>query len=146
MRKLTWIDRGVVRNLYYDRYWAEKKGKNATPPASSLVLDGGEASLEELIATVERGLLVTRLWYIRELNPRTLQLTGLTRDGLFLIEDGKIARPAMNFRFNESPVRMLQNVRKLGRAERAGSFEGGSMIVPPLVAGDFNFSSVSDAV
>jgi predicted Zn-dependent protease len=146
MRKLTWIDRGVVRNLYYDRYWAGKKGQAATSPAGSLVLEGGEASLEELIATVERGLLVTRLWYIRELNPRTLQLTGLTRDGLFLIEDGKIARPAMNFRFNESPVRMLQNVRKLGRAERAQSFEGGSMIVPPLVAGDFNFASVSDAV
>ncbi|HVX68007.1 MAG TPA: TldD/PmbA family protein [Bryobacteraceae bacterium] len=145
-RKLTWIDRGVVRNLYYDRYWAGKKGKSATPFASSLVLEGGDASLEELIATVQRGLLVTRLWYIRELNPRTLQLTGLTRDGLFLIEDGKIARPAMNFRFNESPVRMLENVRKLGRAERAESFEGGSMIVPPLVADSFNFASVSDAV
>jgi predicted Zn-dependent protease len=146
VRKLTWIDKGVVRNLYYERYWAEKKGKEATPPASSLVLEGGEASLEDLIATVERGLLVTRFWYIRELNPRTLQLTGLTRDGLFLIEGGKIAGPAMNFRFNESPVRMLQNVRKLGRAERAGSSDDAPMIVPPLVAEDFNFASVSDAV
>jgi predicted Zn-dependent protease len=145
-RKLTWIEKGVVRNLEYDRYWAGKKNVEPTSSAASLVLEGGEASLDELIASVERGLLVTRLWYIRTLNPRTLQLTGLTRDGLFLIEGGKIAKPAVNFRFNESPVRMLQNVRKLGRAERAESFEGGSMVVPPLVADDFTFSSISDAV
>ncbi len=146
VRKLEWIEKGVVRNLYYDRYWAEKKGKRPTPPASTLVLEGSDASLDDLIATVDRGLLVTRFWYIRELNPRTLQLTGLTRDGLFLIEQGKISKPAVNFRFNESPVRLLANTRKVGRAVRAYSVETGSMIVPPLVAADFNFSSISDAV
>jgi predicted Zn-dependent protease len=95
---------------------------------------------------VERGLLVTRFWYIRVVNPQTLQLTGLTRDGLFLIENGKVARPVMNLRFNESPVRLLQNVQKLGRAVRARGAEGASMLAPPMVAGNFTFTSVSDAV
>ncbi len=145
-RAMTWIEKGVVRNLYYDRYWAQKQGKQPTVYPTDLVLDGTDATLDHLIASVSRGLLVTRFWYIRTVNPRTEQATGLTRDGLFLIENGKLASAAMNFRFNESPVRLLQNVKKIGRPVRASSFEGGTMIAPPLVADNFTFTSISDAV
>lgn len=145
-RPMIWVEKGVLRNLYYDRYWAQKAGKEPTPMPMSAMLDGGAASLEELIASVERGLLVTHFWYIRVVNPRTLQLTGLTRNGLFLIEKGQIAAPVMNFRFNESPVRLLQNAQRLGRVVRTRGLEGGSMLAPPMVAADFTFTSVSDAV
>ena len=89
---------------------------------------------------------MTRFWYIRTVNPQTLQFTGLTRDGLFLIEDGEVTRPVMNFRFNESPVRLLQNTQRQGRAERVRGAEGQGMIAPCLQASDFHFSSISDAV
>jgi predicted Zn-dependent protease len=143
---ITWIEKGVVKNLQYDRYWASKAGKQPTSSASRLVLDGSTDSLDQLIASVERGLLVTRFWYLRNVNPQTLQYTGLTRDGLFLIENGKVTSPAGNFRFNESPVRVLQNVLKMGVPVRAQGGEGEGMIAPPLVVKDFPFTSVSDAV
>jgi predicted Zn-dependent protease len=142
---MTWIDKGVVKNLFYDRYYAMKAGKEPTPFPSGLILEGAEKSLDQLIAGVERGLLVTRFWYIRIVNPQTVQLTGLTRDGLFLIENGKVTSPVVNFRFNESPVRMLQNTIAMGRPVRTRGGESG-MIAPPLVVKDFNFSSISDAV
>ena len=142
---VMWIEKGEVKNLFYDRYWALKAGKKATPFPVSLVLDGGAKSLEDLIAGVERGLLVTRFWYIRMVNPQTVQLTGLTRDGLFLIENGKVTDPVVNFRFNESPVRMLQNTIAMGRPVRTRGGESG-MIVPPIVVKDFPFTSISDAV
>ncbi len=145
-RRMTWIDKGVVQNLYYDRYWAAKTGKRPTPYPNAVVLDGTNAALDDLIRATERGLLVTHFWYIRVVNPQTLQLTGLTRDGLFLIENGQVAAPVMNFRFNESPVRLLQNTQKLGRVVRVRGFEGGSMLAPPLLAADFTFTSISDAV
>jgi predicted Zn-dependent protease len=145
-RRIPWIEKGVVRNLEYDRYWAAKTSKQPTPRPSALVLEGSDASVEDLIRATDRGLLVTHFWYIRFLNPQTLQLTGLTRDGLFLIENGKVTTPVMNFRFNESPVRLLQNTKQLGRPVRAGGSEGGSMLAPPLRADEFNFASVSDAV
>jgi predicted Zn-dependent protease len=143
---ITWIDKGVVRNLSYDRYWAAKADKAPTPMATALVLECGEGSAADLVKDVERGLLVTRFWYIRPVNMQTVQLTGLTRDGLFLIENGAVTQPAVNLRFNESPVRMLQNTLKLGRGQRARGGEGGGMIAPPLVAKDFTFTSISDAV
>lgn len=143
---VTWIEKGVVKNLQYDRYWAQQTGKQPTPSASRLILEGGTDSLDSLIGSVERGLLVTRFWYLRNVNPQTLQYTGLTRDGLFLIENGKVTAPAGNFRFNESPVRLLQNIVKMGVPERAQGGEGYGMIVPPLVVKDFPFTSVSDAV
>ena len=161
-RAITWIDKGVVANLAYDRYWASKTGKQPTPGAfggfgggrgaggggagRSLIMEGGDASLQDLIATVERGLLVTHLWYIRGVNPQTLQQTGLTRDGLFLIENGKITTPVMNMRFLESPVRLLQNTIRIGKAVRVRGLEGGMMIAPSLVAKDFPLPSISDAV
>ena len=103
-------------------------------------------ALEELIASVQRGFLVTRFWYIRVVNPQSVQLTGLTRDGLFLIENGKVTSPAVNFRFNESPVRLLQNAIAAGKPVRVRGGEGQGMIAPPLVVKDFPFTSISDAV
>lgn len=144
--EIAWIENGVVKNLVYDRYWARKAEKPATPVPSHLVLEGGGKSLSELIASVDRGLLVTRFWYIRMVNPQTVQLTGLTRDGLFLIEDGKVTSPVVNFRFNESPVRLLQNTIALGKPVRVRGGEGSGMIAPPLVVKEFPFTSVSDAV
>lgn len=142
---VTWVDKGVVKNLFYDRYWALKAGKEPTPASGNLVLDGGTKSLDEMIASVDRGLLVTRFWYIRMVNPQTVQLTGLTRDGLFLIEQGKVTKPVVNFRFNESPVRLLQNTIAMGKPVRTRGGESG-MIAPPLVVKDFPFTSISDAV
>ena len=140
-QKMTWVEKGVVHNLFYDRYWALKTNKQPTPFPGSLILDGEDKSLEDLIRSTESGLLVTHFWYIRTVNPQTVQLTGLTRDGLFWIEKGKIAYPVQNFRFNESPVRLLEKVLALGRPQRAGN-----MMAPPLKAADFNFASISDAV
>ena len=143
---MTWIENGVVKNLSYDRYYARKAGKQPTPFPGNLVLNGGDKSLADLIASVDRGLLVTRFWYIRFVNPQTVQLTGLTRDGLFLIEQGKITAPVVNFRFNESPVRMLQNIVAMGKPVRVRGGEGQGMIAPPLVVKDFPFTSLSEAV
>ena len=146
-RSVRWIDKGTVANHSYDRYWAARSNQQPTPnPGTALILDGGAATLDELIASVERGLLVTHFWYIRFVNQQTLQQTGLTRDGLFLIENGKIAAAVSNFRFNESPVRLLQNTQRLGASLRVRGLEGGMMIAPPLLATDFPFTSISDAV
>ncbi len=145
-QRIAWIDKGVVKNLYYDRYWALKAGKEPTPAPGNVVLDGQGHTLEEMIASVDRGLLITRLYYIRTLQPQTLQLTGLTRDGVFLVEKGKITDPVTNFRWNESPVRVLQNTKMLGRPSRAQGSETGSSIVPAIVVYDFNLASISDAV
>jgi predicted Zn-dependent protease len=144
-RKMVWIDKGVVKNMVVDRYWAKKTGKEATPTSMSIRMEGTDASLDQLIGSVERGLLVTRFWYIRPVNMQTLQMTGLTRDGLFLIEKGKITDAVMNFRFNESPVRLLQNTTALGTTQRTQGGEG-AMMAPSLVATDFTFTSISDAV
>jgi predicted Zn-dependent protease len=150
-KAVTWIDKGVIANLAYDRYWAMKTGKEANgggggQGGGSLTLEGGTDSLEKLIASVKRGVLITHLWYIRNVNPQTLQQTGLTRDGTFLIENGKITQPVMNFRFLESPVRLLRNTKQLGPALRVRGLEGGTMIAPSLVATDFPLPSISDAI
>jgi predicted Zn-dependent protease len=164
-RAMTWVDHGVVANLAYDRYWSGKTGKQPTPSlgggfgggggggfgggagaAASLTMEGGDATMDQLIASVERGLLVTHFWYIRFVNQQTLQHTGLTRDGLFLIENGKITKPVTNLRFLESPVRLLKNTQRLGKAVRVRGLEGGLMIAPALVATDFPMPSISDAI
>ena len=145
-RPVTWIENGVIKNLQYDRYWGARTGHEPTPPAGTAIMDGGDASLEDLIKSVERGLLVTHFWYIRFVNQQTVQHTGLTRDGLFLIENGKITQPVMNFRFNDSPVNLLRNAEKLGRPVRVRGLEGAQMIVPAIVSRAFDFTSISDAV
>lgn len=155
---VDWIKQGVVSNLHYTRYWARKQGRTdeGTPPRSGsplgdeigvfesrpgVIMAGGNASLDELVKSVKRGILVTRLWYIRTVDPQTLLYTGLTRDGTFYVENGEIKYAVKNFRFNESPVIMLNNLEALGRPERVNA-----SLIPPMVLRDFTFSSLSDAV
>lgn len=110
-------------------------------------MTGGNASLDELIRGTEKGILVTRFWYIRSVDPQTLLFTGLTRDGTFYIENGEIKFPAKNFRFNESPIIMLNNLEALGKPVRTISGESGQMaLIPPMRVRDFTFTSLSDAV
>jgi predicted Zn-dependent protease len=145
--KRNWIENGVVKNLSYSRYWAQKKGVDPVPGPSNVIMTGGTDTIEDMIKSTEKGILVSRLWYIRMVDPQTLLLTGLTRDGTFYIENGEIKFPVKNFRFNESPVIMLNNVEALGKPERTISVESyRSYLVPPIKARDFTFSSLSDAV
>ncbi|WP_439584185.1 TldD/PmbA family protein [Dyadobacter bucti] len=139
--KVVWVENGVVKNMYYSRFWAEKKGVKAIPSPSAFIFQGGSQSLAEMIKSTERGILVTRLWYIRAVDPQTLLYTGLTRDGTFYIENGQIKYPVKNFRFNESPVIMLNNLEAMGKPVRAGG-----NLIPPLKIRDFTFTSLSDAV
>jgi predicted Zn-dependent protease len=138
----VWIENGVLMNLYSSRFWAQKQGREPTGNASSLKMLGGDQTLEQLIATTERGVLVTRFWYIRPVNPRTLLYTGLTRDGTFLIENGKIARSVNNMRFNESPLFLLRDLDAIGRPVRVSN----GLVMPALKVRNFTFSSLSDAV
>ncbi|MGQ0764962.1 MAG: TldD/PmbA family protein [Gemmatimonadota bacterium] len=158
--RTVWIENGVVRNLSYDRYWAQRQGK--VPNAGGggggfgggggggLRMSGGDASLDDLIAGTERGILVTRFWYIRAVDPRTILYTGLTRDGTFLIERGRVTRAIKNFRFNESPIFMLNNLEAMSRPVRVSASESGNtgqaIIVPAIRTRDFSFTSLSDAV
>ena len=145
--KISWINKGVIENLYYSRYWAQEKKVKAIPSPDSIVMVGGSASLEELIKSTEKCILVTRLWYIRAVDPQTLLYTGLTRDGTFYIENGQIKFPVKNFRFNESPIIMLNNLEALGVPERTVSGESGiQALIPPMKIRDFTFTSLSDAV
>ncbi|GGK82906.1 TldD/PmbA family protein [Rufibacter glacialis] len=139
--KVTWIDKGVIKNMPYSRFWAEKKGVKGLPSPGGFIMAGGNQSLEDLIKGTQKGILVTRLWYIRAVDPQTLLYTGLTRDGTFYIENGKIKHPVKNFRFNESPVIMLNNLEALGKPQRIGG-----NLVPPMKIRDFTFTSLSDAV
>jgi predicted Zn-dependent protease len=146
-KKMSWIEKGVVKNLFYSRYWAKQKGVAPVPQPDAIIMDGGAASTEDLIKSTEKGILVTRLWYIRSVDPQTLLFTGLTRDGTFYIENGEIKFPIKNFRFNESPVIMLNNLEALGKPERTISGESnGSAMIPPMKIRDFTFTSLSDAV
>lgn len=143
----VWVENGVLKQLQYSRYWAKKQEKVATGGASSLKMQGGSSSIAEMIRSTQRGILVTRLWYLRPVDPRTLLYTGLTRDGTFLIEEGRISRSIRNLRFNESPLFMLNNVEMIGAAERlAGTEAGGAVVMPALKVRDFNFTSLSEAV
>src|SRR5262245_6008307 len=144
VRRMVWIEKGILRNLAYTRFWAEKQGKQPTGPAlaGGLALVGGTKSTEELIAGCTRGVLVTHFFYIRALDPRTVLQTGLTRDGAFLIENGRITQPLKNFRWNESPLLMLNRLEDIGRPEPTAA----GRLMPALRVRDFNFSSLSDAV
>jgi predicted Zn-dependent protease len=144
---MVWIENGVLKELAYSRFWAQKQSKQPTPNAGSIKMLGGTTSTEEMIRTTPRGILVTRLWYLRQVDPRTILFTGLTRDGTFLIENGKITKALKNFRFNESPLFMLNNLEAIGPSVRiAGAESGGSIVMPTIKVKDFNFTSLSDAV
>jgi predicted Zn-dependent protease len=141
------IDKGVVKYLQYSRYWAKFKNKEAIGQPGNIILEGGDKSTMDLVKSTEKGVLVTRTWYIRMVDPQTVLLTGLTRDGTFYIENGEIKYPIKNFRFNESPVIMLNNVEEFGQPERIADEESPFiMMIPAMKVRDFTFTSLSDAV
>jgi predicted Zn-dependent protease len=135
------IKDGVPQTLSYSRYWAQQQGKEPTGAMFPIVMSGSNQSLADLIAQTERGILVNRAWYVRYINPRTLEVTGMTRDGTFWIEDGQIAYPIKNLRFNQSLPEMLREVDALSTVQRFRS-----SVVPGVRVKAFNFSSVTDSV
>jgi len=148
--RTVWVEYGVLKTLGYSRFWAQRQGK--TPMGGSgggfggggggFKMLGGDATRESMIANSERAIIVTRLWYIRGVDGRTMTVTGLTRDGTFLVENGRITRSIKNMRFNDSPLFLLNNLDAVGASVRTNS--GG--VFPTLKARDFNFTSLSDAV
>ncbi len=145
-----WISQGTLANLARTRAWAARTGQPARSFVDNLIIDGrGDADLDQLIASTERGLLLTCLWYIREVDPQTLLLTGLTRDGVYLIENGQVQGAVNNFRFNESPIDLLSRVTEVGRTENTLPREWNDYFtrtaMPPIRVRDFNMSTVSQA-
>ncbi|MBL0742877.1 TldD/PmbA family protein [Chryseolinea lacunae] len=149
-KKMDIIKNGTVANMFYDRYWASQKNVASVPFPGNAIMEGGNASLEDLIKDTKKGILVTRFWYIRPVDPQTQLYTGLTRDATFFVENGKVKHPVKNFRFNESPVIMLNNVETLGKQVRVdvdgGPGGGASFLIPYMKLRDFTFTSLSDAV
>jgi predicted Zn-dependent protease len=151
-RPITWVEKGVVKNLFYDRYWAKKQNKPFTPtsPQQSLVMEGGDATVEQMVKSTRRGLLITFFWYIRPVEQMTLLNTGMTRDGMFLIENGEIVGPVQNFRWNDGPARGFNNVTMLGKPVPMHLGEAydfpGTALVPPMKIEDFRMTSISPAV
>jgi predicted Zn-dependent protease len=149
---VTWIEKGVLKNVYYDAATARRQHVAASPatPLMSLVIDGSTQSIEDMIRTTRRGLLVTFFWYIRPVDTLTLLQTGMTRDGLFLIENGEIAGPVQNFRWNMSPLVGFANISAIGKAvpiHTGEAYDGpGTALVPPIRIEDFYMTSVSPAV
>jgi predicted Zn-dependent protease len=130
--RTVWVDRGVQKNLSTGRYWAKEKGLQVVPWASNVIMEGEEHSLDELIASMDYGLLVTSFWYIRQVDPKTILYTGLTRDGVFLVEKGKITRP------------VIKDVEMMSRPERVVTREGNApMLAPAIKVKEFHFTSVS---
>jgi predicted Zn-dependent protease len=151
LQATEWIRAGELAHLISSRHSAGLTGLPVAPGIGNLILDGGEEkSLEEMVAATERGLLLTCLWYIREVDPATLLLTGLTRDGVYLVEDGEVTGEVNNFRFNESPVDLLGRATEAGRTEKTLPREWSDWFtraaMPPLRIPDFNMSSVSQGV
>lgn len=153
-QKVLLVDGGIAKNLVYSRAAAKSSGKKPTghgfalpneygEAPMNLVFSGGESSLEKMVASTDRGLLVTRLWYIREVDPYEKVMTGMTRDGLFVVENGRISGAARNFRFNQSLIEMLNKVDLMGPAMRATGEEAFEMVVPAMKVRDFHFSEVT---
>jgi PmbA protein len=153
-QRVTLVDRGVPRSMVYCRATAKAEKKPPTghgfalpneygEAPMNLVFGGGDSSLKEMIASTDRGLLVTRLWYIREVDPYEKVMTGMTRDGLFLVENGRVSSAVRNFRFNQSILEMLRNVELLGPAVRASGEEAFEMVVPAMKVRDFHFSEMT---
>ncbi|GGK36855.1 metallopeptidase TldD-related protein [Nocardia camponoti] len=148
--RVDWISSGVINSLVYPRATAAEFGTAATVPGDNLLLEGGSgASLDEMIASTERGLLLTCLWYIREVDSATLLLTGLTRDGVYLVEDGQVTGAVNNFRFNESPLDLVRRASEVGATEITLPREWKDWFtrtaMPPIRIPDFHMSSVSKA-
>jgi predicted Zn-dependent protease len=147
-KRTVWFERGVARQASCSRFWAKKTGRDPLPRPQNLSMAGGAAPIEDMIRDIKRGILVTRFWYVNTVDPRTLLSTGMTRDGNFLIENGKIIAPALNLRFNESPVSAFSNIEAIGAAERTISSHGGGHAIsaPPLMIKGFTFSSKSSGI
>jgi predicted Zn-dependent protease len=145
-----WILNGKVSGLFSPRYYAKKSNRKPTYFSENLIFKSDGKSAQELIPEVKNGLLITCFWYIREVDPQNLLLTGLTRDGVFLIKDGKVVGSVNNFRFNMSPIDMLKNVVTIGKSEKTLAREFGDYFkltkVPPLIVEKFNMSTKSDAL
>jgi predicted Zn-dependent protease len=153
-QRLLLVDRGIPKNLVYSRAAAKAARKQPTghgfalpneygEAPMNLVFSGGDSSIEKMVASTERGLLVTRLWYIREVDPYEKVMTGMTRDGLFLVENGRVSGAVRNFRFNQSIIEMLKNVELMGPAVRATGEEAFEMVVPAMKVRGFRFSEVT---
>jgi PmbA protein len=153
-QRISLVSQGVVKNLVYARATAKKLRKEATghgfplpneygEAPMNIVMEGGRSTVDEMVASTPRGLLVTRLWYIREVDPYQKILTGMTRDGLFLVEDGKIRHGVKNLRFNQGMIEMLNNVEMMSPPQRAAGEESFEMVVPAMKVREFNFSSAT---
>ena len=152
-QKIYLVRNGVVENLVYSRFWAKQKGKEPTPGPVNSIIESSipPVPIEDMIKSMDRGLLLGRFWYVRGLDPRTVSQTGLTRDGIWYIEKGKIQYPVKNFRFNQSVMRLLApgNIDMIGKSERVGSSEGqggNAALLPALKVKEFHFSSQSESV
>jgi predicted Zn-dependent protease len=141
-RPQVWFRKGVVERLRHDRFWAAQRGTDPDPLLYPLFVEGQDQSISDLITQCKKGLLVKRLWYIRYVDRREMLLTGMTRDGLFLVKDGEIVAPVKNLRFNESPVVFLQNVVAMSRPRRIGGWAK----VPGIMSKAFTFSSKTESV
>jgi predicted Zn-dependent protease len=139
--RLPIVEAGVPVNLNYDRYWANKQNHQPTGGLFPLVMTGSDQTLADLIAGTERGIFVNRAWYVQLVNPKTLELTGMTRDGTFWIENGQLAYPIYNLRFNQSLPDMLKNIEAIATPERHGS-----SVMPALKVKEFHFSSTTDSI
>jgi PmbA protein len=153
-QKVLLVDRGVPKNLVYSRVPAKAARRKPTghgfalpneygEAPMNLVFSGGASSVEKMVASTDRGLLVTRLWYIREVDPYEKVMTGMTRDGLFLVENGRVTGAVKNFRFNQSLIEMLKNVELMSPAARTTGEESFEMVVPAMKVREFHFSEVT---
>lgn len=146
-RARAFIDKGAVASFYRSRVWAQKTDAEAVPFARNYVVEGGDGSLEDIIRGVKRGVLITRLWYTNIVEPKSLLLTGLTRDGNFLIENGRVTRPARNMRFNQRLGELFARIEALGKTARVWQATGeGAPAAPPMLVEGFNFSSKSSGI
>ncbi|WP_442756336.1 TldD/PmbA family protein [Methylocystis sp. JAN1] len=146
-RARAFIDKGVVSTLYRSRSWAQKTNAEPIPFARNFIIEGGDASLDDMIRAVKRGVLVTRIWYENMVEPKSLLLTGLTRDGNFLIKNGRVTAPVRNMRFNQRLGELFANIVALGKTERVWrAVGGGAPAAPPMLAERFHFSSKSSGI
>ena len=143
--RLSLIKAGVLENLQYSRYWAQERKREPTAGPVNYIMESSQppTSMDDMIKGMERGLLISRFWYVRLVDPRTIGLTGLTRDGLWWIDKGRVSHPVRNLRFNQSVLAMLApwNVEAIGTPRRLSP-----LMVPALKLGAFTFTSVSDAI
>ena len=139
--ELSIVKDGIPQTLSYSRYWAKEQGKEPTGAMYPIVMRGSEQTVADLIANTKRGILVSRAWYVRYVNPRTLEVTGMTRDGTFLIENGKISYPIKNLRFNQCLPEMLNSIVELSQVKRCGS-----SVIPGCKVENFHFSSITDSI